>query len=130
MIKIYPYEIYLKDIECIKLIRKNTFNYDKGINLCDECINKYRLIIDEKNQDFVNYITNDFLHHKAYFYCFTRNFNWSIKNYISSTNSNFSIKIKYHIYKGIVGFITRSNSFSNSLANPLLIFFPAVFHTQ
>ena len=68
MIKIYPYEIYLKDIECIKLIRKNTFNYDKGINLCDKCINKYNAIIDEKNQDFVNYITNDFLHHKAYFY--------------------------------------------------------------
>ena len=61
MIKIYPYEIYLKDIECIKLIRKNTFNYDKGINLCDECINKYKEIIDEKNQDFVNYITNIFI---------------------------------------------------------------------
>ena len=67
MIKIYPYEMYLKDIECIKLIRNNTFNYDKGINLCNECINKYKSIINEKTIDFVEYITNDFIGYKAYF---------------------------------------------------------------
>ena len=68
MIKVYPYEMYLKDMECIKLIKKNTFNYDKGINLCDECINKYKSIIDENNKTFVDYITNDFIENKAYFY--------------------------------------------------------------
>ena len=68
LIKVYPYEIYLKDIECIKLIRNNTFNYDKGIILCDECINKYKIIINENTKDFVNYIINDINRHKAYFY--------------------------------------------------------------
>ena len=68
LIKVYPYEIYLKDIECIKLIRNNTFNYDKGIILCDECINKYKTIINENTKDFVDYIINDINRHKAYFY--------------------------------------------------------------
>ena len=66
MLKVYPYEIYLKDIECIKFIRNNTYNYDQGINLCDECINKYKTIINENTLDFVNYITNNFIY-KAYF---------------------------------------------------------------
>ena len=67
MLKVYPYEIYLKDIECIKFIRNNTYNYDQGINLCDECINKYKTIINENTLDFVNYITNNFIGYKAYF---------------------------------------------------------------
>ena len=68
MLKVYPYEMYLKDIECIKLIRNNTFNYDRGINLCDECINKYNSIINENTEEFVNYITNNFIGYKAYFH--------------------------------------------------------------
>ena len=66
-IKIYPYENYLKDIECLKLIKKNTFNYDKGIILCDEYINKYKTITEINYRDFVDYITNNLLEYKAYF---------------------------------------------------------------
>jgi hypothetical protein len=68
LIKVFPYEVYLKDVECIKIIKNNIFNYDKGITLCEEYINKYRSIIDENNKDFVDYITNNFLGYKAYFY--------------------------------------------------------------
>ena len=68
MIKLYPYEIYMKEIECIKLIRNNTYNYDLGIKICDQAIYKFRDSIDESNKDFVDYICNNLKRHKAYFY--------------------------------------------------------------
>ena len=68
MLKFYPYEIYLKEIECIKLIRNNTYNYDLGIKMCNESINKYQIILDDNNKDFIDFVCNDFKRHKAYFY--------------------------------------------------------------
>ena len=68
MIKMYPYEIYLKEIECIKFIRNNTYNYNLGVNVCDEAINKYLSIIQENNKNLIEYICNDLKRHKAYFY--------------------------------------------------------------
>ena len=37
----YPYEIYWKDIEYIKFIRNKIYNYDFGIQICDENIKKF-----------------------------------------------------------------------------------------
>ena len=68
ILHVYPYEIFLKEIECIKLIRNNTFNYDLGIKICDENINKYRYIMDDSNKDFIDYVCNNFKWNKAYFY--------------------------------------------------------------
>ena len=68
LLRIYPYEMYLKDLECIKLIRNNTFNYDQGVTLCNECINKFTSIKDDSSKDFVEYVINIFKTHKAYFY--------------------------------------------------------------
>ena len=68
MIKIYPYEMYLKEMEYIKLIRNNTYNYDLGIKVCDNAIEKFRFILDDTNKDFVDYICNNFNRNKAYFY--------------------------------------------------------------
>ena len=68
MIRVYPYEMYLKEVECLKLIRHNTYNYDLGIKMCNVAIDKYKSIINESNRDFIDYITNDFKRNKAYFY--------------------------------------------------------------
>ena len=68
MLKFYPYEIYLKEIECIKLIRNNTYNYDLGINLCNEAIDKFNIILDDTNKDFIDYAINSFKRHKAFLY--------------------------------------------------------------
>ena len=63
-----PYEIYCKDIQYIKFIRNNTYNYDLGIKICDECIQNYNSINNPKLNDFIKYITNNIKEHKAYFY--------------------------------------------------------------
>ena len=71
MIRIYPYEMYLKEIECIKLIRNNICNYDLGIKICDESINKFnkfKPLLDDSCRDFVDFVLNNFKRHKAYFY--------------------------------------------------------------
>ena len=60
--------MYLKEMEYIKLIRINTYNYDLGIKVCDNAIEKFRFILDDTNKDFVDYICNSFNRHKAYFY--------------------------------------------------------------
>ena len=67
-LKIYPYEIYCKDIEYIKFIRNNIYNYDLGIKICDECIKNYSSINEEKIKDFIGYVINNFKEHQAYFY--------------------------------------------------------------
>ena len=66
-LKIYPYEIYCKNIEYIKFIRNNIYNYDLGIKVCDECIKNYSSINEDKIRDFVSYVINNFKEHKAYF---------------------------------------------------------------
>ena len=61
----YPYEIYWKDIEYIKFIRNNIYNYNLGIQICDESIRKFSIF--EKDKDFIGYVINNFKEHKAYF---------------------------------------------------------------
>ena len=68
MIRLYPYEMYLKEIECIKLIRNNTYNYDLGINLCNEAIDKFNIILDDTNKDFIDFAINSFKRNKAFLY--------------------------------------------------------------
>ena len=128
MIKIYPYEMYLKDIECIKLIRNNTFNYDKGIKLCDECINRYKSIIDENNKDFVDYISNNFLSYKAYFHYKKGQIIDAHNIFIQASVYKNKPSTNYHIYADWaemceeISFITSDNEesdiwFDNTIHN-------------
>ena len=67
-IGIYPYEIYCKDIEYIKFIRNNIYNYDLGIKLCDEYINDFNFLLQYETREFASYAINNFKEYKAYFY--------------------------------------------------------------
>ena len=55
-------------MENIKLIKNNTYNYDLRINICNEAINKYNIILDDINYDSIYYVMNNFKKHKAFLY--------------------------------------------------------------
>ena len=68
-ISIYPYEIYCKDIEYLKFIRKNIHNYDLGIKICNEYINEFNSILKNKvTNEIASYAINNLKEQNAYFY--------------------------------------------------------------
>ena len=97
-IKIYPYEIYCKDIEYIKFIRNNIHNYDLGIKVCNDYIKNFGSIRDDKNKDFYSYIINNFKEHKAYFYYKKGNILEAHKLFTESSVYKNKESTDYHLY--------------------------------
>jgi len=97
-IKTYPYEIYCKDIEYIKFIRNNIHNYDLGIKVCNDYINNFTSIRDDKNKDFYSYVINNFKEHKAYFYYKKGNILEAHKLFTESSIYKNKESTDYHLY--------------------------------
>ena len=97
-IRLYPYEIYCKDIEYLKFIRNNIHNYDLGIKICDENIQKYSLINEEKMKDFIFYAINHFKEYKAYFYYKKGNILQAHKNFFDASIYKDKESNDYHLY--------------------------------
>ena len=98
-IEIFPYEIYCKDIEYIKFIKKNICNYDLGIKICDRSIYTYNLLKQENIKDLVSYAINEFKEYKAYFYYKKGDINEAHKLFMeSSLNNKNKENTNYHLY--------------------------------
>jgi hypothetical protein len=94
----YPYEIYCKDIEYIKFIRKNIYNYDLGIQICDESIKKFSVFNDANDKDFISYVINNFKGHKAYFNYKKGNIIDAHKLFMEASIYNNKQFTDYHLY--------------------------------
>ena len=97
-IVIFPYEIFCKDIEYIKLIRNNIHNYDLGIKVCDECITKFSAFKDKNDKDFISYVNNYFNEHKAYFNYKKGNIIEAHLLFIQLSINKNKESIDYHLY--------------------------------
>ena len=94
----YPYEIYCKDIEYIKFIRKNIYNYDLGIQICDESIRKFSIFNNANDKDFISYVINNFKEHKAYFNYKKGNIIDAHKLFMEASIYNNKQFTDYHLY--------------------------------
>ena len=100
LINANPCELYFVIEEYLKYIKKCSYNYDFGINLCDEYLNKFNKLKDNSSDlSLIQYIENNLHRYKAYFYYKNGEIMKAHKLFLDILDNNKGVEINdYHIY--------------------------------
>ena len=100
LINVNPCELYFVIEEYLKYIKKCSYNYDLGINLCDEYLNKFNKLKDNSSDlSLIQYIENNLHRYKAYFYYKNGEIMKAHKLFLDILDNNKGVEINdYHIY--------------------------------
>ena len=95
-----PIDLYLKNIEYLKYIKKYTNNNELGITKCEEFIKNFNELTENPNNLlFINYVENKINRYKAYFYYKNGDIMDAHRTFLNILENNFGKDIKdYHIY--------------------------------
>jgi len=95
-----PSELYFVVEEYLKYIKKCSFNYDLGINLCEGYLIKFNKLKDNPSNLFlIQYIENNLNRYKAFFYYKNGETTKAHKLFLDMLDNNKGIEINdYHIY--------------------------------